>query len=104
MASRLEGIGQKGVLLIGTTHFSPIDVVRTFFALYLAHEPATRVRSGIAGRIQFCRFQVGRIPASVVSGQGQAEAASGINLVKLQILRFEPGVFPAEIFTANEGI
>lgn len=53
--SRLERIRQQRMLFVGARNLRPVDVIRAFFALDLAHEPAAGARARILRRVKLGR-------------------------------------------------
>ena len=68
----------------------------------LPHETAASIGPGIPGRVALGLVEVNGIPKTLVLREGEPEAAVGIDVVKLEILCFEPGMVPIQAFTAAE--
>src|SRR5258708_31771551 len=100
--SRLKGVQETGALLIGDFDGFPVEEIGGFFALDFAHEAASGVGAGIGGRFGHRFFEAERLPEAISVSQGESNAALGIDVMKLEVLRFEPGMAPFEAFALAE--
>src|SRR5438093_8116172 len=102
LLSRLERVEQTRAFLIWHLNRFPIEKVRRFLALDFAHEAAAGVGARIGGGLAHGFFQTRRVPETFAIRNGQAEAAVGLDLVKFEVLRFEPWMAQIDVFVFAE--
>src|SRR5207245_8268152 len=101
---RLKRIQKPRALLVGHFDGFPVEEVSGFLALDFPHQAAPGVRARIGRGLGHGLLQGGWAPETFDVSKGESQAAVGVDVVKFQVLRLEPGVAPLDALTAAESL